>query len=1075
MRSRKAVFVLIAVLVTATLVRATAQQSDVVSAGVVVESVGKNSLAEKAGILAGDVLLSWDQGDRQGVIDSPFALHWVEYLHSQRTHVRIAGLRNGEWKEWDIGRKPWGLIVRPNFSGRVLAIYLEGRKYAGAGKINEAVEKWRAAIQEDHDQRHRGASAWLLSVVGIHLRFADRWDESDEAYRRALRLVEKDSPEAAALMNVELANSLAGRLRWREAEQILLHARESSNNFGEDELVAAWYLYALGVVSLQHGQLNDAEQRFRRALSIFEEFGSQDSWVAASLVGLGLVASAHFDLDQAERCYHRAFEILENTDPGSVDVGVTLDDLGALAYKRGDLRLSEEYYLQALSVLEKTGYPVETGRALSDLAIQYLDEGKTAKAETYLDRAKPTLEKLESNSQLAADILTDRGRVAQQRGDLAGAEKLLLAASAIHERNEPEGTRATGVLQLLGDVARDRGDYAGAENWYRKALAIREKLAPESALTAESAFALGRLARRRGQPEQAAHWFEQALASLESQTTKLGGADSTRFYFRAKYAGYYRDYIDLLIEQKNPALAFEVAERSRARTLLETLAGAHVDVRKGVDRALLAKEQSMQQALADRSNYRLHLLKTGAAKLQLAAVNKSISQLLIQYGDIEAEIRAGSPGYAALMQPRPLRAVDVQEQLLDGDTLLLEYALGEERSHVFAVQRDSLNSYELPGRAVIENLVRRIHQLFAESHRVIPGETGKQRQARWRKAEKEYALAAEELGRMVIGPVAGQLGRKRVLVVADGGLAYMPFAALPVPNSRARMPLVTEHEIVNLPSASVLAVLRQEAQERKPATKSVAVLADPVFDKSDGRVGKTSQSGGPGPAAPSVEENEEAALSGAIAADLLMRSASDLDLARGNELQLPRLLYSRREAGEIVGLVPDGRKILDFQATRLAALNPELGKYRIVHFATHGLLDGEHPEMSGLVFSLVDEQGNPQNGFLGLQDIYNLNLPAELVVLSACETGLGKNLSGEGLIGLTRGFMYAGATRVVASMWEVSDVATAELMVHFYRAMEKEGKSPAAALRQAQIEMWKQKRWSSPYYWAAFQIYGEWR
>jgi CHAT domain-containing protein len=166
---------------------------------------------------------------------------------------------------------------------------------------------------------------------------------------------------------------------------------------------------------------------------------------------------------------------------------------------------------------------------------------------------------------------------------------------------------------------------------------------------------------------------------------------------------------------------------------------------------------------------------------------------------------------------------------------------------------------------------------------------------------------------------------------------------------------------------------------------------------------------------------------------------------------------------------------LDFKASRGAMMSSTLAQYRIVHLATHGILNSKHPELSGLVLSLVDEQGTPQNGFLGLQDIYNLNLPAELVVLSACETGLGKNVHGEGLIGLTRGFMYAGAKRVVASLWKIDDLATAELMAQFYKDMEQQGMRPAAALRSAQIYMWKQKRWQSPYYWAAFQIHGEWK
>ena len=154
----------------------------------------------------------------------------------------------------------------------------------------------------------------------------------------------------------------------------------------------------------------------------------------------------------------------------------------------------------------------------------------------------------------------------------------------------------------------------------------------------------------------------------------------------------------------------------------------------------------------------------------------------------------------------------------------------------------------------------------------------------------------------------------------------------------------------------------------------------------------------------------------------------------------------------------------------------EFGQYRIIHLATHGLLNSTHPELSGIVLSLVDQHGQPQDGFLRLHEIYNLKLPAELVVLSACQTALGKEVRGEGLVGLTRGFMYAGAPRVVASLWKVDDKATAELMKRFYQAMLGEQRMrPAAALRAAQVEMLKQKEWEDPYYWAAFVLQGEWK
>jgi CHAT domain-containing protein len=287
---------------------------------------------------------------------------------------------------------------------------------------------------------------------------------------------------------------------------------------------------------------------------------------------------------------------------------------------------------------------------------------------------------------------------------------------------------------------------------------------------------------------------------------------------------------------------------------------------------------------------------------------------------------------------------------------------------------------------------------------------------------------------------------------------------------------MVDHELVTLPSASVLAALRETGKRNQPS-KTVAVLADPVFDVKDSRVGKRRRKI-PDEASGTFPETEplESALNRS-AAKHLFRSAVDTELISGNLLHLPRLAFTRREAMAILATVPaeEALAALDFKASRTLAISQELAQYRIVHFATHALVNSRYPELSGLVLSMVDEQGKAQNGFLQLEDIYNLTLPVDLVVLSACETGLGKEIHQEGLIGLTRGFMYAGALRIIASLWTVDDAATAELMGYLYEAMEKDKIPPAAALRKAQLKMWQQRRWKQPYYWAAFQIQGEWK
>jgi CHAT domain-containing protein len=342
--------------------------------------------------------------------------------------------------------------------------------------------------------------------------------------------------------------------------------------------------------------------------------------------------------------------------------------------------------------------------------------------------------------------------------------------------------------------------------------------------------------------------------------------------------------------------------------------------------------------------------------------------------------------------------------------------------------------------------------------------------------------AALALSRTLLGPVAADLGKKRLVVVAEGALQYIPFAALPAPakvnSASPSVPLVAEHEIVSLPSASTVALLRRETEGRTPAVKLAVVLADPVFSKDDPRV---AQSGG-------GEISKNPKTSDHKISDPVSGSASNSDDLQRAELSersakesgLPgfdRLRASRREAETIVELAGKNNAVeeLDFDSSRETATSDALGQYRIIHIATHGLLNSRNPELSGLVFSLVDRQGNPENGFLEAQDIYNLKLGADLVVLSACQTALGKEIRGEGLVGLTRAFMYAGVPRVVASLWKVPDQATTELMQKFYRGVLQQGLEPAAALRAAQFAMWKEPRRSAPYYWAGFTLQGDWK
>jgi CHAT domain-containing protein len=545
------------------------------------------------------------------------------------------------------------------------------------------------------------------------------------------------------------------------------------------------------------------------------------------------------------------------------------------------------------------------------------------------------------------------------------------------------------------------------------------------------------------------------------------------------------------------ALALHASERDRARSLLELLTEANANIRQGVEPKLLEQERTLQQKLDAVEKRRLELFNGKYTEVQVQALEKETASLLEEYRQVQEQIRRTSPRYAALTQPQPLTLAEIQQQVLDDDTMLLEYSLGEERSYLWAVTKTGITSYELPKREEIEAAAKQFYRLLTNPAYKLGTRGSLEAQAR-----PDSPIGTDEtatkLSQMLIAPVAAQLGNNRLLVVSDGALQYLPFAALPIPrdvNSKASsgsplkkgggggikqgdgrrseragegganqdlVPLLVEHEIVNLPSASTLAVLRNELKGRKsvPKQKAIAILADPVFSRDDERLKKT------------------------VGQDSTLRSdKSNLDsralarAAREADVTFNRLPFTRKEAQNIVALVPATSQLqaFDFAASLATATSQELGQYRIVHFATHGILNSTQPELSGVVLSLVDNLGKPQNGFLRLHDIFNLNLPAELVVLSACQTGLGENVKGEGLVGLTRGFMYAGTPRVVVSLWSVDDEATSQLMAKFYKKMLQDGLKPAAALRAAQLEMWQQKQWQAPFYWAAFTLQGEWR
>lgn len=364
---------------------------------------------------------------------------------------------------------------------------------------------------------------------------------------------------------------------------------------------------------------------------------------------------------------------------------------------------------------------------------------------------------------------------------------------------------------------------------------------------------------------------------------------------------------------------------------------------------------------------------------------------------------------------------------------MLQYSLGEKESYLWVISNRGMKSYILPKQSDIEKTST------AFLSEVIN--------------QSPLDRSASLLTQQILTPAAEQIKGKRLVIIPDGILHKVPFAALTLPNLATYTPLLTQHEITNLPSASTIGILRTTVATKPRAKKTIAILADPVFNKDDDR------------------------LTGKTTADSRNLSGADEFLKNriGRGMNFSRLKGTAAEAKAILSLVPqesDRTAAFGFEANYDWITSKNISQYRYIHLATHGFFDGAKPAFSSIVLSGYDAQGVDRKSYLRLPELFNLNLPAELVVLSACQTGLGNDVPGEGSVGMTRGLMYAGALRVASTLWNVDDNSTSELMQQFYKSLWQSKKSHAASLREAQLKLWKEGK--TPYYWAAFTLQGEW-
>lgn len=826
------------------------------------------------------------------------------------------------------------------------------------------------------------------------------------------------------------------------------------------------YLTAATYNSL--GEYQKAIDACNEALPLWRAFA--DALCVGTLTVMG---ESYYYLSDYQKALDVYFEAMRKARswPGyrPEEDGWPLNNIGSVYDALGDKQKALDYYSRGLAISRKTLSDYGSNRGIgigqTNVGGVYVSLGDPQKALECFKEALPHW-RAANDVWGEARVLHRMGLVYELLGDTQAALGHYGQALPLWRKTADRWNEAL-TLNNIGAVYGSLVDYQQAMDHLDQALKIRRALGNRNG-EATTLYNIARIERDRGNLAISRERIEEALRLIEYVRTSVVDQELRSSYFVAVHQ-YYELYIGLLMQLHRldsrggfDAAALQASERGRARSLVEMLMEARADIRQGVDIGLVEREQSLQRRL----NARAYTNNPPAKRRDAHELTKELEQVIADLQQVQAQIKSASPRYAALTQPQALKVSEIQQQVLDSNTMLLEYALGEERSFVWAVSDDSIASFPLPSRAVIEAEARLVYELLTARSRRSKGETARQWRATIARADREYIRAAGRLSQMILGPLAPLLGKKRLLVVADGALHYVPFPAIPVPHTRNR-PLIADHEIVSLPSASTLAVLRRELTGRPPAKKTLTVLADPVFSVDDDRVQN--------PAKSKRRSDESPRPATAALRDLhtALRDVGVEDLATG----LPRLYGTRLEAEQLERLAPPPERliVLDFDASRETAASGRLADYRIVHFASHALVDTKHPELSGIVLSLVDEHGRPTDGFLRAHEIYNLKLPAELVVLNGCRTGLGKEVRGEGLIGLTRGFMYAGAARVLVSLWSIDDRASADLMRRMYgKMLGRERLSAAAALRAAQVEIWREGSYS-PYYWAGFSLQGEWK
>jgi CHAT domain-containing protein len=895
----------------------------------------------------------------------------------------------------------------------------------------------------------------VISLSLASLIFGQKGDSnlSNIYYKKALSLSETiNSPlgKGYALFSAGMYNFYYGN--FNDAKKFF----EEANGFAkqtQDIQLLSDSLFYVGFSNARDGYPFDALEKMNRALKECEAANYRRG-IALAYFGIGFVKLLIQDKQQSLDAFKKA----ENLFPSNfewAEKAKILNSLGVLYKELGDIELAKISHEKAFLYYKNANIPIGQLATYPSLAEVEIAKGNYQKARTYYNDGLD-LAKLLNNDFYTAVNTEGKANLELLEGDYNSAIKEFKKSLIIYDKI---GIKLPRVENNLGLAFEKKGDYNLAKNFFNKALTVTTKTNDILAET-ENLYNLAKISLIEGNTQTSLEQISKSIKETEDLYTDVANSNLKRSYFSNVYERYEL-YINLLMQKhkqsptENFAIqALQASEKSRSRSLLETLRLSEANFTKDANPELVQKEKELLTLLNLKASKLTDLLSSNAEKTEIEKIDDERRTLENELETVKADLKQQSPIYSAIKNPPPFDVAEFQQNNLDDKTVCLEFAFGEKESYLWLISKTEVSSYVLPSRDVLENRVDKIRQAF-ENRQMLEGEDADAYQKRIADLEHVSIEESKLLSSELLGQVVDKIADKRLIIVPDGKLALLPLSALPFPNSDEN--LIAKNEIVYEPSASLLNILPNIQTRKQLPTKDLLVFADPVFSDSDNRL---------------TAKNETESFLPTI----LGLNLRDFRLTDANG-KIPRLFATQAEADSIAETVGKSRTVIlsGFAANRERVLNPTISDYRMLHFATHGLVDVNRPEVSSIVLSQFDENGGKLEGFLRLQDIYALDLASDLVVLSACQSGIGKEIKGEGLMSLNNAFLQAGAKSVVSSAWKVDDDATAEFMKRFYANLTNKRLTTSDALRQTQIEMVSSTQYKSPFYWAAFTVQGEFR